>query len=191
VQQEFRGIPNENIPISAPSGYAPPQNNLVEPQNEGGFEIGHQETKKKNNDYLTDWKKDMEEREMRKKREKEEERRKEREDMEKYSNPFGKAGAGAPVRNNKGKIITSRQEGVQESINQASHQNINYEPPKVSRPIQHAQQPPPQVQHQQPPPQVQYQQPPPQIQYQQPIQQRMPDQNFQNPNMVGGIQNMN
>jgi len=205
-QQNFGGMNMDNAPISAPSGYPaqnqfsqnqpPPQqfNNIEEPKQEGGFGIGNQEKQKKNNEYLSDWKKEIEEKEMRKKREREEERRKEREEMEKYSNPFGRGGAGAPNRDNSGHVITTRKQISDDNINQ------NYsQPQQVNQPVHQMNQPVQQMQEipmQQPPvqqmqqPSVQYQPP-----MQQPMQQRMPDQNmnqnFGNPYMNGGMQNMN
>ena len=71
-----------NAPISAPSGYQVENQfsrdnniNFEQPMQDEGFAIGQQnQNKNKNKEYLSDWKKDMEERELRKKREKEEEK---------------------------------------------------------------------------------------------------------------------
>ena len=133
---QFFGVPDmNNAPISAPSGY-PAQNQIInninfeQPEAEEGFGIGQpNQNKNKNKEYLNDWKKDIEEREIKKKREKEEEKRKEREEMEKYSNPFGKGGAGAPNRDISGRIITNRKPIPQQQSYQP--QQASYQPGPV------------------------------------------------------------
>ena len=80
--QFFGGQNMNNAPISAPSGYQVENQfsrdnniNFEQPMQDEGFAIGQQnQNKNKNKEYLSDWKKDMEERELRKKREKEEEK---------------------------------------------------------------------------------------------------------------------
>ncbi|CAI2376488.1 unnamed protein product [Moneuplotes crassus] len=179
-------VQNHNQPQPPPPSYEEPRP-LVPSRG------GTREEKINKSEYLNDWKKEMEERELRKKREKEEERRKEREEMEKYSDPFGKAGAGAPNKNNRGQVITNRREAVEERIHHPpapsyNDQKVSYNAPQMSQP-----EPPPQVYHppQQPQPQV-YQPPKPKptVSFQPPIQQMMPEpsmgQNFQNPYMGGG-----
>jgi hypothetical protein len=114
----YGGQNNDNIPMSVPSGQ-PAQMSYPQQMNRqenSGFEQPSQsvtkpdtqEKKKKNQAFLNDWKKEMEEKEQKKKREREEEKRKEREEMEKYSNPFGRGGAGAPNRDEYGRVITNR-----------------------------------------------------------------------------------
>lgn len=199
---DFAAQPNSNAPVSVPSG-VPAQNEIMappqpppmenfsrpppqeqpyqEPQRIQASREGLREKKPKNSEYLNDWKKEMEEREMRKKREREEEKRREREEMEKYSDPFGKAGAGAPIRNNRGQVITNRREAAQESSQQPSYSRVqnsqvNYQPPQMSQPVQ-----------QQPTPQPQ-----PSVSYQPPVQPMMPEQNFnQNPYMAAPGPNLN
>lgn len=158
MNQNFGGPSNDFSPISAPSGYAPPakfgRNDIeaFEQPNEGGIQIGQDnQSKNKNKGYLNDWKKDIEERELRKKREKEEEKRKEREEMEKYSNPFGKGGAGAPIRDYDGRVVTNRKP-TQEQVSYQQNQNYSNH--------QYAAQPAPQMQYApKPAPPVQYQAP--------------------------------
>lgn len=174
-KQNFFNPAMDNAPISAPSGYQAqpsyPRNdsggrqniNFEQPQDDGGFAIGAQDQQNKNKGYLNDWKKEIEERELRKKREKEEEKRKEREEMEKYNNPFGRGGAGAPIRDTEGKIVTQRKPGPQQNMQQVPNtmnQQYNYNPPQA-------------------------QQPRASIQYQPPVQQRMPDPNGYNQQFQG------
>ena len=58
--------------------------------------------------------KDIRDKEDKKRREKEDQIRKDREELKKQMeyNPFGKAGAGAPLRDNNGNIIMNRK-GIQ------------------------------------------------------------------------------
>ena len=86
--------------------------------------------------------------------------------MEKYSNPFGKGGAGAPNRDFNGKVITTRKPGAQP----ASYQP---EPSYSSQPQSYAPyQPPQNFAQYQPPmkPSVQFQQPPQIMPIEQPYQ---------------------
>ena len=135
---------NNDIPASEPSGY----------NNNGGFAVDSEdmEAKQKKQALLNDYKREMQEREDRKKREKQEEKRREREEMQKYSNPFGKGGAGAPNRNWDGKIITNRK-----PVAQMQQQMPQWNPPPQQMPQSFDPPPQPMISNQAPmQPNVQY-----------------------------------
>ena len=72
-----------------------------------------EEQKLNKKEYLNLIQNEIKEKEEKKKREKEERIRKEREELKKNQayNPFGKAGAGAPVRDHNGNIVANRKNG--------------------------------------------------------------------------------
>ena len=88
--------------MSFPSGYSadnPPQSTAVPGPSE------EQQNKKA---YLNDLQSVIRDKEAKKKAEREERIRKEREEMNRYKDPFGKAGAGAPVRDRQGNSVVTR-----------------------------------------------------------------------------------
>lgn len=84
----------DSIPISAPSGFeAAPTPQKFPSQFEN-----KQNDKMERQQYLRELQEEAERKKEEKRKAKEEEKRREREEMERYNNPFGKQGGGAPNR---------------------------------------------------------------------------------------------